>query len=964
MGAAISDTTGGSNLGDNANWSFSAGSSITWTGATSANWNLSSNWDVGRVPGLPDAVTIPAPVANSPILTSGVTIASLSVIGSTTLTTSGHNLSVSGNLTVPGTLDASGAGNVTVGGATVSFAGGTYTSGTGTFTLDGGAAQTLTTNANNLGAVATATAATNVTLADNASFSSLAIAGSTTVTTNGHSLSVSGNVTGAGALKAAVSESISVGGNWSIIGFTSATSTVTFTGTGAIQAATTFYNITVAGTAVTTLQANIVIDNTLTLNGMLNAGAFSITMNGNLWNNVGGTFNGGTGTVTFLNASLLAINGNNSWYNFTCLIPGKTIQFQHLMTQTILPGGNFNVQGSSSNLITLTSDIASSSPNLPLPPALQGQWVITDQSSTNQTVDYVIVLWSYATVLITPGGGAQDGGNNFGWNFSLPIVASWTLDTNNNGRIDRIRVQVLPTAQLNNDFSGLTVQVSGYVVTGYQKVGGPPTTPTNTDVFDILLQEGTHEDTNATPSWQITSNTTLKNSLGGAQVQANSGTVTRIYVAASGARPVITYTLAALNGNTAYVHFSEPVYGNSAATAPIASPSLSYTVAGSLAVQPIETSGNAAHAAIVTLPSVLGVTDILQPGGQKITAATLASVGQVWSSAYPNQFDYPSAGSPAVTHNPGDPGAYTYTNIDGNLPPSVIASPPYSGRSMLTPSTTTTAPAHNISDVGIGLVTPVIAEDQSTTIDPTKGGFGSVTVFDGSKSLPPHNVFLEARIVPPTLSAAGLTLWWDITPPSAYDFNDFWIPSGATTLWNIDPSGDRVHYTGDPQARSVSPSPGTTPLRDFIIAASDAAIKEGALFQFMFLLDDGTHKMPVAFAADPNNPANVRPFEYVFHSLVQQRGGVTITNNVIRPENGQIASVHYTVTTPGPVTITVFDLSGSIVNVLQRGSQSSGEYSTTWDGKNRGGRIVARGIYFIRVVGPGFDEIRKVLVVR
>jgi flagellar hook assembly protein FlgD len=85
---------------------------------------------------------------------------------------------------------------------------------------------------------------------------------------------------------------------------------------------------------------------------------------------------------------------------------------------------------------------------------------------------------------------------------------------------------------------------------------------------------------------------------------------------------------------------------------------------------------------------------------------------------------------------------------------------------------------------------------------------------------------------------------------------------------------------------------------------------------------------------------------------------------VINPGSGQVAYVHYTITTPGQVTITVFDLSGSIVNVLQRSSQGSGEYTTAWDGKNRGGRAVARGIYFIRVVGPGFDEIRKVLVVR
>ena len=68
--------------------------------------------------------------------------------------------------------------------------------------------------------------------------------------------------------------------------------------------------------------------------------------------------------------------------------------------------------------------------------------------------------------------------------------------------------------------------------------------------------------------------------------------------------------------------------------------------------------------------------------------------------------------------------------------------------------------------------------------------------------------------------------------------------------------------------------------------------------------------------------------------------------------------------TAGAVTITVFNLSGDIVNVLARTTEGAGEYTTAWDGKNRAGRMVARGIYFIRVTGPGFDEMRKVLVFR
>ncbi len=91
---------------------------------------------------------------------------------------------------------------------------------------------------------------------------------------------------------------------------------------------------------------------------------------------------------------------------------------------------------------------------------------------------------------------------------------------------------------------------------------------------------------------------------------------------------------------------------------------------------------------------------------------------------------------------------------------------------------------------------------------------------------------------------------------------------------------------------------------------------------------------------------------------------MTIANNVINPTAGQTAYVHYSLEKSGQVTITVFNLAGDIVNVLTRAKQGPGEYTTAWDGKNRGGRPVARGIYFIRVVGPGFDEMRKVLVVR
>jgi hypothetical protein len=70
-------------------------------------------------------------------------------------------------------------------------------------------------------------------------------------------------------------------------------------------------------------------------------------------------------------------------------------------------------------------------------------------------------------------------------------------------------------------------------------------------------------------------------------------------------------------------------------------------------------------------------------------------------------------------------------------------------------------------------------------------------------------------------------------------------------------------------------------------------------------------------------------------------------------------------TKPGTVTINVFNLAGDLVSVLKRTpGMTPGEYLQTWDGKNSTGRIVAPGVYFIRIAGPGIEAVRKVLVIR
>lgn len=177
--------------------------------------------------------------------------------------------------------------------------------------------------------------------------------------------------------------------------------------------------------------------------------------------------------------------------------------------------------------------------------------------------------------------------------------------------------------------------------------------------------------------------------------------------------------------------------------------------------------------------------------------------------------------------------------------------------------------------------------------------------------------------------------------------------------------------SGDASSGQLSElSSSTYPLlRDFMIPSTDPRMQDNAKVDLLF--QTPTNAGSNLYTARVVNPTaidwyrHVTPWTFDLHDIRGQRGGATILNNVINPDRGQVATLQYTLGSTGPVSIMVFDLSGSIVNVLARiQSQAPGDYATSWDGRNRGGRAVARGIYFIRIVAPGIDETRKVLVVR
>jgi flagellar hook assembly protein FlgD len=75
-------------------------------------------------------------------------------------------------------------------------------------------------------------------------------------------------------------------------------------------------------------------------------------------------------------------------------------------------------------------------------------------------------------------------------------------------------------------------------------------------------------------------------------------------------------------------------------------------------------------------------------------------------------------------------------------------------------------------------------------------------------------------------------------------------------------------------------------------------------------------------------------------------------------------SLTYRVPEAGSVRVSVHDVMGREIAVLDRGSKSPGTYGAVWDGKDERGNLPPAGVYFIRAELPGDDLARKVVRLR
>jgi hypothetical protein len=276
----------------------------------------------------------------------------------------------------------------------------------------------------------------------------------------------------------------------------------------------------------------------------------------------------------------------------------------------------------------------------------------------------------------------------------------------------------------------------------------------------------------------------------------------------------------------------------------------------------------------------------------------------------------------------------------------------------------------SLSDAQIANLTPAESAAQ---------GIGLIRAFDGSQWLRAQDITVQASLLPALSPLSGCTLWFDTGVPAGLENSGLWLPTfSQSQLGGSGGFSGLVPYPNAlPWGRGAVSTNGASignNLWNFTMTsnASKGRIVSGSTLDFFLTLQPQGSGQPLyglrldmTGTTIPNDWYRLlKPFSFQLHNVTLQRGSVTILNNVIDPTKGETVRLSYNITQAGMTTITVFTLDGDVVKRLYMGNQSVGNYSTYWDGTNLSGSVVARGIYFIRVVAPGVDEIRKVMVVR
>ncbi|MCG8569899.1 MAG: hypothetical protein MJB14_07140, partial [Spirochaetes bacterium] len=575
------------------------------------------------------------------------------------------------------------------------------------------------------------------------------------------------------------------------------------------------------------------------------------------------------------------------------------------------------------------------------------------------------------------------------------IVSRQTVDLDVDGQIDAIHI----TFSKNIDDTTVTAgdfDVSVYIGEAFSSTTNGYTANDN-DIYITFTESGS-SDTAATPTLQYTAGT-LTDLTGNAL--ANDGPTACLDAAPAA---ITGYTLAADN-STISVDFSEPIYGDAGASTPIAAGdftlvfnqnggtatncviaglsgayvggettvTFNLTVTGSPSgVEDItigsandtsvydaqgnptlttETTGVVLLNGTITAPvisdtrAVNGADQIYVEFDQAVQNAgggTLTAANFNYNNVYAAGITVSGVTDISSGSNPQTQYILTVSTV---LTDEHIVSDSINSVNIENPSSLAMNGGINyaVSSLGINFFYQVNAEDFVH-----KGTSWQINDFDGSEQIDIQSLRVLAdvniNIVP--YDTATPVLYYDV-------FNN----TSSAEFWTPASNSDAVAVTGT--------STGGNSWR-FQISDNDARLEDGKILSFVFRINGlDCYRSKKDVSSSGFSPYDAHTYMITLNEIKDQGQNVNILNNVINPNNGDKVSFVYELDRSGPVSIMVYDLSRNLVMVLKSETESAGKHSVTWNGKNNHGKIVARGVYFIRIRAPGIsNQIRKVLVIK
>ena len=199
-------------------------------------------------------------------------------------------------------------------------------------------------------------------------------------------------------------------------------------------------------------------------------------------------------------------------------------------------------------------------------------------------------------------------------------------------------------------------------------------------------------------------------------------------------------------------------------------------------------------------------------------------------------------------------------------------------------------------------------------------------------------------------------------PPLDLEFDPAAVRPRVRISWSVLPPaglvGWNVYRDLGTASQGLGPSWGVR-VNDSLLSpaagsAFDAAVQAGTRYRYRleaFFPDGSSLKAAEGAIYVPSNSALGRVYP-----------------NPYSPRNGQTLSVPYRVLSGDggkSIQLRVFDPAGRLVRRIVGTIASGGGFgSVAWDGRDDRGRLLADGVYFVQLIGPGIDDARQLILLR